>query len=187
MPPAGALIGRGVSTAPPELRARCVFVLWVPLAFATADAAEAVAAAGVAVWPPPAAASVLDPALGSPAVAGVSEPPPGLAAGVGVVAAGVVAVTTGAVAGWVGVVSVTGDVVVPVVSVLGDVAVVSVGTVSVTAVVTADTTPSAKAELAQMPRASSMIRATGARARRRSIPASCHANPRLLGWFAHFS
>jgi hypothetical protein len=152
-----------------------------------ADAAEAVAAAGVAVWPPPAAANVLDPALGSPAVAGVSEPAVGLAAGAGVVAAGVVVVTTGAVAVCVGVVSVTGDVLVPVVSVLGDVAVVSVGTVSVTAVVTADTTPSAKAELAQMPRASSMIRAIGARTRRRSIPASCHANPRLLGWFAHFS
>jgi hypothetical protein len=152
-----------------------------------ADAAEAVAAPGVAVWPPVAAANVLEPAIGSPAVAGVSVAPEGLATGVGVVAAGVVDVTTGAVAVSVGVVSVTGDVVVPVVSVPGDVAVVSVGTVSVTAVVPADTTRSAKAELAQMPRASSMIRAIGARARRRSIRASCHANRRLLSWFAHFS
>ena len=100
----------------------------------------------------------------------------------GAVAAGVVTVSTGVVAVDVLVVSV-----VAVVSVLGDVAVGSVGTVSVTAFATTVTTPSAKAEPAQMPRQSSMIKAIGALARRKSMGPSCHENPRSLVRFAHFS
>jgi hypothetical protein len=185
MPPAGCIV-RDPSPATPELRARRFFAVRVPLALApvaVADGAEAVLAAVAAVWLAVPTDTVVAAALGSLAVAGVVEAPAGVAAGVGVVAAGVV-VTTGAVAVSTGEVSVTpppADVVVSVVavvSVLGDVAVVSVEIVSVRAIATTGRGLSAKAEAAQMPRASSMITAIGALARRKCMAASCHGNPR---------